>query len=328
VAVHVIGLGRQRPVSEFTGLLDGAAIVARNASAAQYWLAGERKLDATLDDVFNSLPAGDICDCVLKRIAEFSKDTGRCVYLVPESGALGDATVAALASEFDVNFVPGQFGIDRPLGSAQIVDALELARAEVQFPFDAGLASVDHSRPLIVANLTGRMVVPLAERRLSRVYGRRIALDGAPSTLVLDAPAELGESSSLASLEQVVARLRAPDGCPWDREQTFASVYPLMLEECEELREALQVGSGEEAADELGDVLVHVAMIAQIAREAGMFGLEDVLRANTSKLIRRHPHVFSDATVTSMDDIYTIWRDAKAAEQAAKQGAGAAAWEG
>ncbi len=90
----------------------------------------------------------------------------------------------------------------------------------------------------------------------------------------------------------LMARLRAPDGCPWDREQTPASLKPQMLEECYEVLEAIDTGSRADMLEELGDLLLHIAFQAQIAREAGDFTFADVADALAEKLVRRHPHVF------------------------------------
>ena len=95
-------------------------------------------------------------------------------------------------------------------------------------------------------------------------------------------------------LLDLMARLRAPDGCPWDREQTPATLKPQMLEECYEVLEAIDSGSAEHLTEELGDLLLHVVFQAQIAREAGDFTFADVANGIADKLVRRHPHVFGE----------------------------------
>ena len=107
--------------------------------------------------------------------------------------------------------------------------------------------------------------------------------------------ARIGEFQSLID---IVARLRAPGGCPWDAEQTHQSLKRNLLEECYETLEAIDAGQPAELADELGDILVQVAFHADIARDAGHFDIADVLTAINRKLIRRHPHVFADANAT------------------------------
>src|SRR5271154_595715 len=98
-------------------------------------------------------------------------------------------------------------------------------------------------------------------------------------------------------LLDLMARLRAPDGCPWDREQTPATLKPQMLEECYEVIEAIDSGSAPHLIEELGDLLLHIVFQAQIAREAGDFTFAEVANGIVDKMIRRHPHVFGEEKV-------------------------------
>ena len=107
-----------------------------------------------------------------------------------------------------------------------------------------------------------------------------------------------GELDQFQTLVAIVERLRAPGGCPWDREQTHASLKRNLLEECYEVLEAIDGPDPQLLAEELGDLLVQVGFHADIAREAGQFDLGDVLAKINRKLIRRHPHVFGDATAS------------------------------
>jgi MazG family protein len=127
-----------------------------------------------------------------------------------------------------------------------------------------------------------------------------------------------------AAIERVIelmARLRAPDGCPWDREQTPASLKPQMLEECYEVLEAIDSGSAPHLAEELGDVLLHIVFQAQIAREKGDFTFADVADALAEKLVRRHPHVFGDRKVGNSTETIALWNELKRAEKPERQSA-------
>ncbi len=117
------------------------------------------------------------------------------------------------------------------------------------------------------------------------------------------------------SLIDIVARLRAPGGCPWDAEQTHESLKRNLLEECYETLEAIDSGSPSELADELGDILVQVAFHADIARAAGEFDIADVLTAINRKLIRRHPHVFADGSASDARQVERNWEQLKAEER-------------
>lgn len=114
-----------------------------------------------------------------------------------------------------------------------------------------------------------------------------------------------------------IARLRAPDGCPWDRKQTTASMAPHLLEEAFEAVDALRAGDEAHAREELGDVLVNVAMIRQIESEAGGESFDDVAAAAAAKLVRRHPHVFGDQQAASAEIAFGRWEEQKRAEKAA-----------
>ena len=124
--------------------------------------------------------------------------------------------------------------------------------------------------------------------------------------------AEIGEFQSLID---IVARLRAPGGCPWDAEQTHESLKRNLLEECYEALEAIDNETPMELAEELGDILVQVAFHADIARQAGSFDIADVLTAINRKLIRRHPHVFADGTASDARQVERNWEQLKAEER-------------
>lgn len=116
-------------------------------------------------------------------------------------------------------------------------------------------------------------------------------------------------------LVRTVARLRSPTGCPWDREQTLASIKPYTLEETYELLEAIDSGDQQAIREELGDVLLQVLLDSQIAADEGWFDVTDVMRELTAKLIRRHPHVFGEAQVSSTDDVRKTWELTKQQEK-------------
>ena len=114
---------------------------------------------------------------------------------------------------------------------------------------------------------------------------------------------------------QVVAVLRGPDGCPWDREQTLETIKPYTLEETYELLEAIDSGDDTAIVEELGDVLLQVVLDAQIGTDEGRFGLLEVVQGVTRKLIHRHPHVFGDETAETSEEVRRNWDSAKRAEK-------------
>ncbi len=126
-----------------------------------------------------------------------------------------------------------------------------------------------------------------------------------------------GESikHELNELEEIMLRLRADDGCPWDREQTHESLRPYLIEEAYEVKEAIDSNDDEALVDELGDVLLQIVFHATIASEDGYFELSDIIKAICDKMIRRHPHVFSDVTVKDSDEVLVNWQEIKNKEK-------------
>ncbi len=125
----------------------------------------------------------------------------------------------------------------------------------------------------------------------------------------------MGCVKEISELIDVIARLRAPDGCQWDREQTHKSLRPNMLEEAYEAVDAMDSGDMKHLKEELGDVLLQVVLHAQIASEEGAFTIEDVAKGLKDKLIHRHPHVFGDVKVNSTKEILDNWDKLKAEEK-------------
>ena len=126
-----------------------------------------------------------------------------------------------------------------------------------------------------------------------------------------------GDQDPLRRLESVVARLRDPvSGCPWDLEQTHASLVPYVLEEAHEVADAIRHGDDRHLKEELGDLLLQVVLHARIGEEHGRFDLDAIATAISNKLIRRHPHVFGEARAESSEAVRLSWEAIKAAERA------------
>jgi nucleoside triphosphate diphosphatase len=119
-------------------------------------------------------------------------------------------------------------------------------------------------------------------------------------------------------LVDLMARLRAPGGCPWDREQTFDSIKPYTLEETYEVLDAIDRRDWPDLAEELGDFLLQAVFYAQMAFEDNLFGIDDALDAINQKLVRRHPHVFGDGSAETAGDVKRLWGEIKAAEKKEK----------
>ena len=122
----------------------------------------------------------------------------------------------------------------------------------------------------------------------------------------------------VGALEDLVELLRGPDGCPWDAEQTFQTVRLYLLEESYEVVNAIDNGDKEEICAELGDLLFQIFFLASIAEEKGQFNISDVIRGIKEKMIRRHPHVFSDIKVDGADQVVKNWNEIKKTERKTK----------
>jgi nucleoside triphosphate diphosphatase len=143
-------------------------------------------------------------------------------------------------------------------------------------------------------------------------------MDGARQLSDLGSATDEAEGS-IARLVGLMAALRTPGtGCPWDLEQSFATIAPYTLEEAYEVVDAIDRGDLDDLKDELGDLLLQVVFHARMAEEAGAFALPDVAAAISAKLVRRHPHVFGDATAEDAAAVKTVWEDVKRAERAAR----------
>ncbi len=116
-------------------------------------------------------------------------------------------------------------------------------------------------------------------------------------------------------LVALMARLRSPDGCPWDRKQTTESLKPFLIEECYEVIDALDEGDPEKIREELGDLLFQIVFHARIAEENGDFTMEDVIRTNVEKMTRRHPHVFGSEKLSTDREVLANWEELKKKEK-------------
>lgn len=193
---------------------------------------------------------------------------------------------------------------------------------------------LDPAQPALIVDLEGAAQAERVSRTLASAYGpdREVTLIAAGTTRTvrladlaaaardLDGAALwvplLPRAAAYEALQDIVARLRSPEGCPWDRELTWAKLRATLLEETYELLAALDADDAAKVAEELGDLLVQIAMQTQIAAEGGRFRLPDVIAGIVEKLIRRHPHVFGDAEVSGTGEVLANWEAIKRAERA------------
>ena len=267
------------------------------------------------------------------------------VYAVPGDPLVGEASVARLLdlaakAAIPVDIVHGisfiepclaQLQLDA-LDGLQILDALSVA--------EAWHPPANPALPALLAQVYSRAVASELKLTLMNEYPDDFpvkllhaagtdealveslplyAIDRSPHIGVLTALylPPLGELSSFQAFQNIIARLRSPEGCPWDREQTHQSLRPYLIEEAWEVLEALDRDDPAALRDELGDLLLQIMLHAQIATDVGDFQMADVLRLINEKMIRRHPHVFGDADVAGDSGAVTRnWEDIKREERA------------
>jgi tetrapyrrole methylase family protein/MazG family protein len=295
---------------------------------------------------------------IAERVLSAARSGGTVLFAVPGHPRFAEKSVPmieAMARDLDipvavldaVSFLEvtvGALQTDPIARGLQIADAEHLAATVNADPFAVGQLGVDPTRPLLVAQLYDREVASAVKIALSRVYPdeygvvvvQAAGIPGEQSTCeiplhALDRQAvdhltslwvppmgSLDAVRSPESLFRIVARLRAPGGCPWDREQTAGSLRNSVLEEAYEVVDAIDAGDQGGLADELGDLLLLIIMQAQIAEENGAFRIEDVFEGVNRKLIRRHPHVFGSVSATTPDEVIATWQGVKESERAAK----------
>ncbi len=298
---------------------------------------------ASCDDVYDGEETFEaVYRAIARRLIQAAEEEA-VVYAVPGDPSVGEASVGLLrqmASQAGakVSIVPGLSFIEPTLAALgwDGLDGLQLADATAlasrHFP------DLDPDRPALVAQVYGRLVASDLKLVLLAQYPPEhpVTLVSAAGTedeisrtmplAELDRTAAFGDLatlavpplpsvSSLLTMAEIVGHLRAPDGCPWDREQTHSSLRPFLLEEAYEALSALDADDLDALCEELGDVLLQIVLHAQLALEAGEFTLADVIAAINRKLLRRHPHVFGEAQAETAEDVRTSWDALKRQER-------------
>lgn len=288
----------------------------------------------------------EVYEKIITRVLELGQRPQGVTYAVPGHPFIAEATGPEIARRakdvgIPVRVIQG-LSFLAPLSSAlgidlfphtALVDALELAALHTP-PFPP-----DH--PALIAQVYSREVASDVKLTLNAVYPdehpvRLVHAAGTPRELVEDLSLyeidrsqhiglltslylpPLGKETSVEGFQEVVAHLRAPDGCPWDKEQTQQSLGPSLLEETYEALDALESGDASAFREELGDLLLLLVMLAQIASEDGDFAFADVVRGIHHKIVYRHPHVFGEVAVNGTSDVLKNWENLKAAERKAK----------
>ena len=298
----------------------------------------------SFDQLYDQLPSfDDVYAHIIDQVLELGRRPQGVLYAVPGHPFVAEATCPEIARRARQEGLPVQvveglsfieptltaLGVD-PLPHLAIVDALELAAAHVpSFPPDA---------PALIAQLYSRAVANDVKLSLMEIYPdehpvRLVHAAGTPHQAVEDLPLfsidqsqsiglltslylpPLEKGTSFESFQEIIAHLRAPNGCPWDREQDHQTLRTNLLEETYEALAALDADDPAHMREEFGDLLLQITLHAQIANEYGEFNLNQVIKGIYDKIIRRHPHVFGDLTVSGVENVLQNWEKLKADER-------------
>ncbi|MBX3001514.1 MAG: MazG family protein [Caldilineaceae bacterium] len=299
----------------------------------------------TCDDLYEAhTDFRQVYIAIAERVIEAAR-LGPVVFAVPGHPWIGEATTVMIRTAAEesgltvaviggASFIAPSFaavGVDAMDGS-QIVDGMLLARRHHP--------QIDLNLPTLIAQVYARSLASDVKLVLLNAYppehpvtllhavgtahGRtetiplheldhRDDFDHLTSLFVPPLP-----RSSLLDLQELIAHLRAPEGCPWDQEQTLASLKTFLLDEASEVMEAIDAEDDDHTAEELGDLIGIAVMMAQVAGEEGRFQMGDAIRSCVEKLTRRHPHVFGEVEVANMDALYVQWDEIKAQERRIK----------
>lgn len=348
MAVIVVGLGPgpgELLTLEARGVLKAASEVwlRTNQHPAVAHLPGHLRLHS-FDHLYEGLPTfAQVYGAIVEELLRLARRPENVLYAVPGHPAVGEATVRGLkarcAAEGIAFTTVAGLSFLEPVLEAIGVDPLETG---LRMADALAEEELDPSVPTLVCQVYSTPVASQLKANLSGLYpdGHQMAvvsaagvpgearvewvtladLDradrfGSLTCVYLPAvPMEAGVGS-FELLRRIVARLRAPGGCPWDREQTHQSIRRYLVEECYEALEALDADDMVRFCEELGDLLLQVMLHAQIAAERGDFSVREVMAAIAGKLIRRHPHVFGEVVVSGSEDVVRNWEAFKAAER-------------
>ncbi|KMY55967.1 hypothetical protein AC623_20170 [Bacillus sp. FJAT-27231] len=277
-----------------------------------------------------------------------AREQGNIIYTVPGHPIVAEKTVQLLlekghVGELEVNIAGGHSFLDDlfasvgadPIEGFQFLDGTALKKEDINIfqhiviaqVYDAFVASDvkltlmekypdDYEVTIVTAAGSAQQqtqTLPLYE------LDRQVTLNNLTSLYVPPVRKEEDTYKEFSVLRQIIATLRGPDGCPWDREQTHTSLKKYLIEEAYELLDAIDQEDDDHMIEELGDVLLQVLLHAQIGEDEGMFSIEDVIESISRKMIRRHPHVFGNAEAENAEAVVSNWQKIKSEEKGEKQ---------
>jgi len=349
--ITLLGLGPGNPdqlTREAWGLLSSATEIFVRTSQHPTVAAFPSSLEVhSFDDLYESEEkVEEVYRKIVAQTLELGHRPRGVIYAVPGNPFVAEATAPEIARRAKKEGIPvrvvqglsfvepmlAALGIDL-LPQTSIVDALELVSQHHPLfpPHGPALIAQVHSR-----QVAGELKITLMAQYSDEHPVRLVHAAGTVDELVEDLPLHeidrstniaaltalyvpaLGENNSFEEFQELIAHLRAPEGCPWDREQTHQSLRRNLIEETYEVVEAIDAEDPKAMQEEFGDLLAQIVLHAQIATEYDEFRMSDITHGITTKLISRHPHVFGDLELNDADAVIANWEHLKAGERKAK----------
>lgn len=347
--ITVVGLGagdlEQLSVGTYRKLKEASLMIARTE---QHPVIQELKEEGIQIESFDDFyERNDSFENVYAQIVEAllqRSEKEEITYIVPGHPLVAEETVQLLiekeaAGLVKLNIVGGNSFLDPifaalridPIAGFQLLDGTDFSRDAVQMTqhiligqvYDAFIASevklslmekYPYNHPVTIVTAAGSSkekltTVPLFE------LDREVEVDNLTTVYVPPVNSKEDRLKEWATFREIIAKLRSPEGCPWDREQTHRTLKKYLIEETHELIEAIEQEDDDGVIEELGDVLLQIFLHAQIGEDDGYFSMEDILQTIGEKMIRRHPHVFSHVEVENAEEVVQNWQEIKEAER-------------
>ncbi|MDG5789988.1 nucleoside triphosphate pyrophosphohydrolase [Evansella sp. AB-P1] len=351
--ITIVGLGagdlNQLPMGIYRKLKEASTIFVRTMDHPVIeQLEQEGHSFSSFDYVYESYDAFEaVYKEICERLLELAED-GPMVYAVPGHPLVAESTVETLLEwekqdRVSLHIIGGQSFLDPmfaalkidPIDGFQLLDGTQLRREMIQIRQHVIIAQVYDSFIASEVKLTLMekypddyvvfIVTAVGSEKESiqpvKLYelDRLTTLNNLTAIYVPPVKEETHLYRDFDMLRHVIAELRGPNGCPWDKAQTHVSLKKYLIEEAYEVLEAIDEMEEDHLVEELGDVFLQVLLHAQIGEDDGLFSIEDIIEGLTEKMIRRHPHVFGDATANDPDKVVTQWEDIKKQEKAGNE---------
>ncbi|RFU62650.1 bifunctional methyltransferase/pyrophosphohydrolase YabN [Peribacillus glennii] len=352
--ITIVGLGagdlNQLPFGIYKRLKNSAKCLVRTLDhPVVSELAAEGVMFESFDQIYEK---HDTFEKVYEEISEIVLDKAgleEIIYAVPGHPMIAEKTVQLLLEKGPqrntrIKIEGGQSFLDAlflaikidPINGFQLLDGTALSRDDLktdqhmiigqvydQFTAsDVKLALMEKlpdDHEVMIVKAAGSKDESIKKVALYELDRHMDELSNLTSVYVPPVKNEADRYKEFSKLREIIAELRGPNGCPWDKKQTHASLKPYLIEEAYELIDAIDEQDDEAMIGELGDVLLQVMLHSQIAEDEGMFSVDDVIEGISAKMVRRHPHVFGDVHVSGTEDVLKNWQEIKATEKSGNE---------